>query len=217
MIGASEGGAAQKEDEPCRFYPVRNFTKGQKLCVYASEVHSLLHFYLQLASEEEKLTSLADEVNEFYSANSEGVEALKYPEVNRPCIAQYADEEGNSAWYRAQITEINGDVANVLFVDYGNSECVTVNELKEINEEYLKVAPYALCCQISSDIPDDLVEWFTDLTMNAEQLEAEVLGEDTPLIVKLSVDGKPVEDLAKNKMDATRRYGEKTQGQKKKM
>ena len=212
LIGASEGGTAQKEDERCRSYPVRNFTKGQKLCVYASEVHSLLHFYLQLASEEEKLTSLADEVNEFYSANSEGVEALKYPEVNRPCIAQYTDEEGNSAWYRAQITEINDDVANVLFVDYGNSECVTVNELKEINEEYLKIAPYALCCQISSDIPDGLVEWFTDLTMNAEQLEAEVLGEDTSLIVKLSVDGKPVEDLAKNKMDATQRYGEKDAG-----
>ena len=162
------------------------------------------------------MTSLADEVNEIYSANSEGLEALKCPEVNRPCIAQYTDEEGNAAWYRAQITDINGDVANVLFVDYGNSECVAVDELKEINEEYLKVAPYALCCQISSDIPDDLVEWFTDVVMNAERLEAEVLVEDTPLIVKLSVDGKPVKDLAKNEMDATQRNGEKDTGSEEK-
>ena len=202
LIGASEGGASEKEGEPCRSYPVRNFTKGQRLLVYASEVRSLLHFYLQLASEEDKLTNLADEVNEFYSANSENVKALKCPEIKGPCVAQYTDEEGDAAWYRAQIIDINDDVTNVLFVDYGNSECVTVDELKEINEKYLNVAPYALCCQVSSDIPDDLVEWFTDVTMNAEQLEAEILEEDTPLTVMLLVDGKPVEELVKNEMDA---------------
>ena len=208
VIDPSEDGAREKGSEPCRSYPVRNFTEGQSFSVYASEVHSSSHFYLQFASEEEQLTSLADEVNEFYRANSEGFEALKYPEVNVPCVAQYTDEEANAAWYRAQITEINGDVANVLFVDYGNSETVTVDKLKEINEEYLKVAPYAWCCQIRSDIPDELLEWFTDVTTNAEQLEAEVLEEDTPLIVKLSVGGKPVEELAKNEMDE-RQKGDK--------
>ena len=216
LISAPEGGATEKEGEPCRSYPVRHFTKGQSLRIYASEVRSLLHFYLQFASEEDKLTSLADEVNEFYSANSGDVEALKYPEVNRPCVAQYTDEEGNAAWYRAQISDINDDVANVLFVDYGNSECVNVDELKEINEEYLKVAPYALCCQVSSDIPDDLLEWFTDVTMNAKQLEAEILEEDTPMIVKLLVDGKPVEELAKHEMDGRQMDGkEETQPEEK--
>ena len=54
LSGASEGGATEKDNEPCRSYPVRNFTKGQRLHVYASEVHSLLHFYLQLVAEEAK-------------------------------------------------------------------------------------------------------------------------------------------------------------------
>ena len=215
LIGASEDGATEKEGEPCRSYPVRNFTKGLSFRVYASEVRSL-YFYLQLASEEDKLTDLADKVNEFYSANSEYVKALKCPYVNRPCVAQYTDEEGNAAWYRAQISDINDNVANVLFVDYGNSECVTVDELKEISEEYLKVTPYALCCQVNSDIPDDLMEWFTDVTMNAEQLEAEILEEDTPLIVKLLVDGKPVEELVKHEMDARQMNGkEETQVEEK--
>ena len=47
------------------------------------------------------------------------------------CAALF-EEDGS--WYRAEITAVNADTADVLFVDYGNTESVSLDKMKALDE-----------------------------------------------------------------------------------
>lgn len=51
-------------------------------------------------------------------------------------------------FYRARITDISGQNATVVFVDYGNSDTVLKSQLKTLNKEYLSKAPLAYECRL---------------------------------------------------------------------
>ena len=186
-----EGSTAQQN---CN-YPVQNLNSGHIFHAYASEVKSPSQFYLQLVSQESDLSDLAEEVNEFYNRNLDVVKPLTDAKVNKPCVAQYTDEDGNAAWYRAKIVEIQDDIATVVFVDYGNSESVHVSELKEVTDKYLEIKPYAVYCQMDNQVKEDAAERFTEIILEADELIAEVVDESEPITVKLSVDGRDIESL----------------------
>ena len=197
-------------------YPAQNLNKGHIFHAYASDVKSPSQFYLQLVSQENYLTDLAEEVNELYSINQDAVQPLRDARVNRPCVAQFTDEEGNSAWYRAKIAEIEDNIATVLFVDYGNSESVHVHEIKEITDKYLGIMPYAIYCQLNTPIVEDEVERFAEVILEAEELKAEVVDDGEPVTVKLSVDGKDILSLLSEGLETERKpdeYIDNTYGQ----
>ena len=89
-----------------------------------------------------------DHLEEFYS--SLGPDELKEtePSVGLLCVARYAEDQ---RFYRSQIIEIIGDVAQVLFVDYGNEQDDTpLQDLKRIVPDFLTfpklvMSPFRSC------------------------------------------------------------------------
>ncbi|XP_063473538.1 tudor domain-containing protein 1 isoform X4 [Symphalangus syndactylus] len=82
-------------------------------------------------------------------------------EIGQPCCAFFA---GDGNWYRALIKEIlpNGHV-KVHFVDYGNIEEVTADELRMIPSTFLNLPFQGIRCQLA-DIQSSNKHWSEEAT-----------------------------------------------------
>jgi tudor domain-containing protein 1/4/6/7 len=78
--------------------------------------------------------SKLDYLEEFYS--SLGPNELKEtePYVGLMCVARFVEDQ---RFYRSQIIDIKGDVALVLFVDYGNEQDTPLQDLKRIVLDFI--------------------------------------------------------------------------------
>jgi Tudor domain len=80
-----------------------------------------------------------DYLEEFYS--SLGPNELKEtePYVGLMCVARFVEDQ---RFYRSKIIDIKGDVAQVLFVDYGNEqEDTPLQDLKRIVRDFVTFPP----------------------------------------------------------------------------
>ena len=57
--------------------------------------------------------------------------------------------EGDNGWYRGKIVQICDPLeASVIFVDYGNTQSGPIKQIKEIDEEFVKIPPLAYHCKL---------------------------------------------------------------------
>ncbi|XP_064626678.1 uncharacterized protein LOC135487163 isoform X2 [Lineus longissimus] len=125
-------------------YPSKSFTSKKELG-YVSHVDSLTSFYVQLASEEDDLVTLSDQLQESYNAGST---QLTEPGVGSPCVTRFSDDNG---WYRAVVTQAVAGKVTVRFVDYGNGEDVNLQDIKALKTEFSSVPPFAVQCRLPTD------------------------------------------------------------------
>ena len=59
------------------------------------------------------------------------------------CVAMYVEDGG---WYRSQVTRIEGPIIEVLFVDYGNKQKSSGDQVKVIDKQFLDLPPQAYHC-----------------------------------------------------------------------
>ena len=71
------------------------------------------------------------------------------------CMAVYED-----VWYRARVTHVkDDDHVDVLFVDYGNSELVPVDDLRPVCRELMELPMQAFHCRLSGIQPLAEGDW----------------------------------------------------------
>lgn len=100
------------------------FVQGQLIPVTVSYIESPMKFWCQLVDEAEILDDLMVNI-ETQVSNLPVVDGVL--RVGMYCIAQYYEDE---AWYRAQVKSCQpGNVYEVFFVDFGNSENVPVSQV----------------------------------------------------------------------------------------
>lgn len=66
--------------------------------------------------------------------------------VGMPCVALYAEDGG---WYRGRVTSVEGATIEVRFVDYGNKQKSTIDQVKIIDKQFLSLPPQAYHCCLS--------------------------------------------------------------------
>ncbi|XP_053440200.1 tudor domain-containing protein 1 [Nycticebus coucang] len=115
----------------------------QTVDVVVCMIHSPADFYCHVLKDNtlQKLSDLNKSLAEHCQKKlSSGFKA----EIGQPCCAFFA---GDGNWYRALVKEIlpNGHV-KVHFVDYGNVEEVTTDELQVIPSEFLKLPFQGVQC-----------------------------------------------------------------------
>ncbi len=152
-------------------YSQNEILSGQLEEVYATLVNSTKSLYLQLAKHTAELTNFSAEIDAFYNICGEQGQKLEGPEVGMPCAAKFRDEEGNEAWYRGQIVSVQGTSAQVLFVDYGNTESIVVDTMKEMLPAHLERPRYALHCSLSAELSAEVAKHFSDKVQGAEKLQ----------------------------------------------
>ena len=168
------------------------------VCITFAESPS--DFYIQLASVEDELSDLADELISEYDSLTADDRRLANVSVGGLCCAKYS---ADGAWYRATISEIvSAGEVRVLFVDYGNSDVVsTSSEVKQLAEKFCAKPPFAFRCTLAgvgpvTDCADAEKTKFLELTVTEDEVPAvfscQFLDQDVDTgrhVVSLSADG----------------------------
>ena len=106
-----------------------NITKGSKEHVYVTSFTSPENFFCQLVKTSTQLDELMDKLEEFYRPLGDGEECLNNPQIGDACCAMFTEDDG---WYRAVITKVSGNTVEVRYLDYGNSEELSVSRVKQL-------------------------------------------------------------------------------------
>ncbi|KAM6082539.1 tudor domain-containing protein 6 [Chlamydotis macqueenii] len=115
---------------------------GSTVNVVVSYVENPSYFWCQLSKNCHDLKVLMAEIQE-YCKNS----PCPYTWPNSVCLAQYSEDE---KWYRALIVSkvpSAGEV-EVIYVDYGNRDMVSLTNLRSTNERFLRLEAQAFRCSL---------------------------------------------------------------------
>ncbi|KAM8781754.1 tudor domain-containing protein 1 [Rhynchonycteris naso] len=132
----------------------------QVVDVVVCVIYSPGEFYCQV-QKEDALTKLHDLNKSLAEVGQQKLANDFRAEVGQPCCAFFA---GDGNWYRALVKEIvpNGNI-KVHFVDYGNTEEVTADELRRIPPELLKLPFQGIRCWLV-DIQPRNRHWTKEVT-----------------------------------------------------
>jgi Tudor domain. len=124
----------KEKQVPCNF-PVMPIPQvGTTDSVKVSYMIYASNFYVQLEINAEALKSVMLAVE----AVCTGVAPLLADQlqVGLPCCAQYSED---GKWYRAKILSLSSNLVEVLYVDYGNTDCVSLSSVKPIDPSLVKI------------------------------------------------------------------------------
>lgn len=97
-------------------------------------------FYVQTTSTIPVYNKLMDDLL-LYCQKTKEIEKV---EIGLACAVKY-DEDNE--WYRAKILKINGEQILCSYVDFGNTQEVKKNVIRELNEKFIQLPPQAIeCC-----------------------------------------------------------------------
>jgi hypothetical protein len=79
-----------------------------------------------------------EQLEKFYSSLSTNDLHEDQPSLGLPWVARFTDD---GRYYRSQILSIVDDIADILFVDYGNQQKTPLSRLKQITPGYVELPP----------------------------------------------------------------------------
>ncbi|KAK2840140.1 hypothetical protein Q5P01_013880 [Channa striata] len=136
---------------PLLYYPPVYPTTNRELNAVVSHINSPADFFIQLVDNMESLL-LSAKLQDCYSpANVPGEEDFKIhcPVIGQACVARY-----DNLWYRAQVIgHPGGRKVEVLYVDFGNKNILSVSDLRKIKDEFFALPSLAIHCCLSEVIP----------------------------------------------------------------
>ena len=139
------------------------------------------------------------------------------PTVGCLCIAQYSEDK---QWYRGQVlgfVDDSPELVDVVFIDYGNGENISLKCLKKAPKEFTELPPQAIQCKLANIEPVGGV-WSKEGVKLLKELilERELVGIPTNLcksgavVVKLYADEEKSAMVAKQLVMAGFGYWKKT-------
>ncbi|NXH27611.1 TDRD1 protein, partial [Myiagra hebetior] len=134
-------------------------TLNQTLSVIVCTVYNPGEFYCQISNSHEllALNSLNKSLSEYCEKTPPDVFE---PENGDPCCAFYSDAN----WYRAVVQNVTSDgTVRVSFVDYGNTEEVPLDNIRQISSSFLKLPFQAIKCWLSGIKPENS-KWNSEAT-----------------------------------------------------
>lgn len=113
--------------------------------VYVSAMVDPSRFWLQIVGPKaQQLDQLVEEMTDYYKVpDNRDWHKLKNVEVGDLVAATFFYDE---RWYRAEVLEINDNLAELYYVDYGDTEKVALADLYELKVNFLKLHFQAIEC-----------------------------------------------------------------------
>ncbi|KAL2081955.1 hypothetical protein ACEWY4_021773 [Coilia grayii] len=122
-------------------------TVGEKVMVRLSAAINSNAFYCQMLSKEEELQLMSDKLALFCESKSEHIKDTLEGNLGLLCAVRGKDEK----WHRGYVQTLPVDSqVRVLFVDYGYSELVKVENICQLHSDFLDRPIMAFPCALSS-------------------------------------------------------------------
>ncbi|XP_013386809.1 uncharacterized protein LOC106156225 isoform X2 [Lingula anatina] len=147
-----KGSGVNVNEELGKLYPSEissaEFIQGEP--GYISHVASPSNFCVQLTKDEPKLNNLVERLNVEYSAMTAEERLLPRVNVGQLCCAKFSED---GAWYRASVTDVTDSQVVVRFIDFGNRDNLTLDNIKEMKAEYVDTPALAIQCSLAKTNP----------------------------------------------------------------
>ncbi|XP_028858147.1 tudor domain-containing 6 isoform X2 [Denticeps clupeoides] len=140
------------------------FSIGSSVEVKVSFIESPNDFWCQIANNAGCLKFLMQDLQNYYS-NTE----IEQP-IEAACVARHPE---NGMWYRALVIHKHADpYVDVLFVDYGQTKTVALQDLRPIHANFLKLNGQAFRCSLYNlihPVSQSSEEWSEDATLHFQE------------------------------------------------
>ncbi|KAI4883302.1 hypothetical protein NFI96_024399 [Prochilodus magdalenae] len=132
--------------KPLLFYPPVYPKLNAERQAVVSHVNTPSDFYIQVVDNMEFLL-LNSKLQDCYGPPGSDSEMQIYcPVQGQACVALY----DNKDWSRAQVTGFpGGHMVEVQYVDFGNRKTLSVNDLRQIKDEFFALPAMALWCSLT--------------------------------------------------------------------
>jgi hypothetical protein len=117
--------------------------------VYVTHVHTPSCLCVQIIGETttRTLEYLLEDLTQFYNSRGGDSYVLKKPIIGQPCCTLFSND---GYWYRAEVVGMpTSDIAEVLYVDYGNTGRVPATSLRKPKPHYMTLPAQAIKCRLA--------------------------------------------------------------------
>ena len=165
--------SGSKEDKVLKFeFPALSVQSTK--ATHCTHIDSLQEVYCQLLEYQSQLDHITAKMVNYCEDSNKGPANCS---VGSACLAQYTLDE---QWYRAEVLEILNDRVKVQFVDYGNTDVVSLQNTRVANEDFTSLPATAVKCQLHDVHNEDLdvkaaVQWLQENVVEQE-VTIEVVG-----------------------------------------
>ncbi|KAJ7984649.1 hypothetical protein DPEC_G00356950 [Dallia pectoralis] len=146
-----------------------DITKGMEVQVSVVEMRSPSRFFVHVESREQ-MEALKAITVELHKTNDSLLEPEYLPDTGEVCAVKYSLDQN---WYRGVVQSVAADKrsANILYIDFGNEEDVTLDRLKPLAASIAPIPPCAMECSVAGVTPvtDD---WVYECCVAVRQLVA---------------------------------------------
>ncbi|XP_050532840.1 RING finger protein 17 isoform X2 [Daktulosphaira vitifoliae] len=148
--------------------------KGERYPVSLSHFVSPNEFYFHVIDKSALLEDIMNRLQKVYKPTEKEMQKsylLYTPQIGMAVAARFSMDD---TWYRAKITSIpEPRMVTVFYVDYGNSETLPWDQLRVLDEYFIKISPQALRVSLEGIIPShngiECSEW--SIEANAKLME----------------------------------------------
>lgn len=127
--------------------------KPKAIAVTLAEIVSSTSFYVHLTDEKPALEKLMADLNAVNYGGGVGAVGFN-PKKGDVCVAKYA---ADGLWYRVKVKSslVKGEKTqyNILYIDYGNEDYVTLKDLRAIPPQFTQSPPFARLCFLAYAYP----------------------------------------------------------------
>ncbi len=167
--------------------------------VLVSHIDSPTSFYIQLSSHTNEIEGYLGALYDEYTALDKEEKMLKNRHTGQPCCALFSEDE---SWYRGLLMDVQDEKSTVLFVDYGNSEQVSIEHIKELDDVHLQKPMYSQHCKLTSinremTWSQEQCDKFKEIATAVEVVAKVITRTEEPYEVELTVkeDGKSIREV----------------------
>ncbi len=94
-----------------------------------------------------RIDEIAEELDVQYSQLASGDQRVSAVANGKLVAVKYS---ADGYWYRGQIEDkVDSNKVHVMYIDHGNSEDVSISEIKELNNSLAKDPGYAIHCSLN--------------------------------------------------------------------
>ncbi|ELU14575.1 hypothetical protein CAPTEDRAFT_226977 [Capitella teleta] len=121
-------------------------------------------FWVQLSEQTSRLQHLMNRLESVYTALGPSDMTLPEVDVHLVVCAKFSEDEN---WYRAQVLAVQGNKVHLQYVDYGNDEWLTLDQIKQLKRAFLELPAQAVLCRLHGVEPR---EWTDNQLIKFEEL-----------------------------------------------
>lgn len=136
----------------CETLQAEELQVGSIFVGYVEHAQNPNHFWIRTQKRNEEFEETMSEITKHFSQVKLDEDLMLNAEVGAKCCAVY---EEDMHFYRGVVTDVLKHGAEILFIDFGNTEKVPHALIKNIPEAVANKSAFAMCCTLANVFPSD--------------------------------------------------------------